>query len=123
MQPDITWTEVAVRLLLTLVAGAIIGTNRGEHRSPAGLRTNGNCARAASQALLKEIAWETQNDIGRLERVVGESDALDIANRLYRKRRQPNWSAPEILAQYSEDETTSHDQNGVISLPARRVIA
>jgi putative Mg2+ transporter-C (MgtC) family protein len=39
MQPDITWTEVAVRLLLTLVAGAIIGTNRGEHRSPAGLRT------------------------------------------------------------------------------------
>ena len=39
MSTDITWADIALRLALTVVAGAVIGLNRGEHGLPAGLRT------------------------------------------------------------------------------------
>ena len=39
MTTTIDWTEVAVRLLLTAGASALIGLNRGEQGRPAGLRT------------------------------------------------------------------------------------
>jgi hypothetical protein len=35
------WDDVALRLVLTLLAGALIGFNRDEHGRPAGLRTTG----------------------------------------------------------------------------------
>lgn len=39
MQIEISSSEVALRLLLTFIAGAIIGANRTEHGRPAGFRT------------------------------------------------------------------------------------
>jgi putative Mg2+ transporter-C (MgtC) family protein len=39
MTTHVDWGEIALRLLLTVVAGALIGINRGEHGRPAGLRT------------------------------------------------------------------------------------
>jgi putative Mg2+ transporter-C (MgtC) family protein len=33
------WTEIAIRLTLSIVAGALTGLDRGEHNRPAGLRT------------------------------------------------------------------------------------
>ncbi len=35
----VDWGDIALRLLLTVVAEALIGINRGEHGRPAGLRT------------------------------------------------------------------------------------
>jgi putative Mg2+ transporter-C (MgtC) family protein len=35
----LTWHEIALRLILSIVAGALIGLDRGEHGRPAGLRT------------------------------------------------------------------------------------
>jgi putative Mg2+ transporter-C (MgtC) family protein len=34
-----TWTDIAVRLVLTMLAGAIIGFNRGARGHAAGFRT------------------------------------------------------------------------------------
>jgi putative Mg2+ transporter-C (MgtC) family protein len=39
MSVTISWQEIAIRLALALLAGAVIGVNRGEHGRPAGLRT------------------------------------------------------------------------------------
>jgi putative Mg2+ transporter-C (MgtC) family protein len=39
MTGTITWPDIALRLALTVLAGAVIGLNRGEHGLPAGLRT------------------------------------------------------------------------------------
>ncbi|HET6882078.1 MAG TPA: MgtC/SapB family protein [Pirellulales bacterium] len=39
MSPDLTWSDVAIRLALTTFAGGCIGLNRGERGQPAGLRT------------------------------------------------------------------------------------
>jgi len=39
MPNELTWTEIVLRLFLTVAAGTIIGINRGEHGRPAGLRT------------------------------------------------------------------------------------
>ena len=46
-------TDLAVRLLCTLIAGAIIGYNRGEHGKAAGLRTTVLVCLAASVAMLQ----------------------------------------------------------------------
>jgi putative Mg2+ transporter-C (MgtC) family protein len=45
--------EIAVRLLVTVLAGALIGWNRGEHGHPAGLRTTILVALAASLAMIE----------------------------------------------------------------------
>jgi len=39
MNVTITASDIAWRLILTVIAGAVIGLNRGEHGRPAGLRT------------------------------------------------------------------------------------
>ena len=35
----VTWPDITLRLTLAIVAGGLIGLNRGEHGHPAGLRT------------------------------------------------------------------------------------
>jgi putative Mg2+ transporter-C (MgtC) family protein len=52
MQPTLDWSDLLLRLGLTLCAGAIIGANRGEHGKPAGLRTTILVCLAASLAML-----------------------------------------------------------------------
>ncbi len=39
MNLTITASDIALRLVLTIIAGGVIGLNRGEHGRPAGLRT------------------------------------------------------------------------------------
>ena len=47
-----TWEDIALRLLLTLVAGALIGFNREAHGHAAGLRTTMLVCLAASVAMI-----------------------------------------------------------------------
>jgi putative Mg2+ transporter-C (MgtC) family protein len=47
------WLEVALRLALTVLAGGLIGLNRGEHGQPAGLRTTLLVCLAASVSMLQ----------------------------------------------------------------------
>lgn len=47
------WTALAARLLLTLVAGGLIGLNRGEHGRAVGLRTTMLVCLASSIAMLQ----------------------------------------------------------------------
>jgi putative Mg2+ transporter-C (MgtC) family protein len=53
MPLHITLADVLVRLACTLIAGAIIGYNRGEHGKTAGLRTTMLVCLAASVAMLQ----------------------------------------------------------------------
>ncbi len=53
MSPNLGWGEISLRLLLTVVAGALIGLNRGEHGRPAGLRTTILVCLAASAAMIQ----------------------------------------------------------------------
>jgi putative Mg2+ transporter-C (MgtC) family protein len=53
MPLHITLADVAVRLACTLIAGAILGYNRGEHGKAAGLRTTMLVGLAASVAMLQ----------------------------------------------------------------------
>ena len=39
MNLTVTASDIAWRLVLTIIAGGVIGLNRGEHGRPAGLRT------------------------------------------------------------------------------------
>jgi putative Mg2+ transporter-C (MgtC) family protein len=52
MPTTIGWTDIALRLVLTIVAGAVIGINRGEHGHPAGLRTTILVCLAASLSMI-----------------------------------------------------------------------
>jgi putative Mg2+ transporter-C (MgtC) family protein len=47
------WQEIAVRLALTVLAGALIGINRGEHGRAAGLRTTLLVCMAASVSMIQ----------------------------------------------------------------------
>ena len=53
MPTTLGWNEIALRLALTIVAGAVIGFNRGEHGRPAGLRTTLLVCLAASVAMIQ----------------------------------------------------------------------
>ncbi|HEX5243236.1 MAG TPA: MgtC/SapB family protein [Tepidisphaeraceae bacterium] len=53
MPVTIGWREISIRLALTLLAGALIGFNRGEHGRPAGMRTTILVCLAASLAMLQ----------------------------------------------------------------------
>jgi putative Mg2+ transporter-C (MgtC) family protein len=53
MQIALGWQEIALRLLLTVVAGGLIGFNRAEHGRPAGLRTILLVCLAASVAMIQ----------------------------------------------------------------------
>ncbi len=39
MPTHLDWQEIALRLMLTAIAGTLVGLDRGEHGRPAGLRT------------------------------------------------------------------------------------
>lgn len=54
MPLTVTWTDLGVRIVCTLIAGALIGYNRGEHGKAAGLRTTILVCLAASVAMLAE---------------------------------------------------------------------
>jgi putative Mg2+ transporter-C (MgtC) family protein len=53
MPPEPTWTDIALRLLLTMLAGAIIGFDRGARGHAAGFRTTILVALAASVAMIQ----------------------------------------------------------------------
>jgi len=53
MPTTLGWSEIALRLALTVVAGSLIGLNRGEHGRPAGLRTTLLVCLAASVAMIQ----------------------------------------------------------------------
>jgi putative Mg2+ transporter-C (MgtC) family protein len=53
MPLTVTWTDLVIRLACTLIAGALIGYNRGEHGKVAGLRTTILVCLAASVAMLQ----------------------------------------------------------------------
>jgi putative Mg2+ transporter-C (MgtC) family protein len=53
MPLTVTWADLAARLLSTLIAGAILGYNRGEQGKSAGLRTTLLVCLAASVAMLQ----------------------------------------------------------------------
>jgi putative Mg2+ transporter-C (MgtC) family protein len=53
MPPTLTWQEIAIRLALSVAAGALIGLDRGEHGRPAGLRTTLLVCLAAAVAMVQ----------------------------------------------------------------------
>ena len=53
MPLTIGWKEVAIRLAWTVLAGLVIGFNRGEHGRPAGLRTTLLVCLAASLSMIQ----------------------------------------------------------------------
>jgi putative Mg2+ transporter-C (MgtC) family protein len=53
MPLSLSWADIALRLLLTVIAGGIIGANRGEHGRPAGLRTTILVALAAAMSMIE----------------------------------------------------------------------
>ncbi len=53
MPVTIGWGEIALRLILTVIAGGLIGLNRGEHGRPAGLRTVLLVTLAASLSMIQ----------------------------------------------------------------------
>ncbi|HEY5705783.1 MAG TPA: MgtC/SapB family protein [Terrimicrobiaceae bacterium] len=60
MQIELSSSDVAVRLLLTFIAGAVIGVNRGERGRPAGLRTTILvCLTASASMILGNLMLST----------------------------------------------------------------
>ncbi len=53
MSITLTWPEIALRLVCTLLAGAVIGLNRSEHGRAAGIRTAILVCLAACLAMLQ----------------------------------------------------------------------
>lgn len=53
MPLTMSWGDLALRLVLTVIAGALIGLNRDEHGRPAGLRTTLLVCVAASVAMIE----------------------------------------------------------------------
>src|ERR1700678_4674200 len=53
MPVTLTWQEIAVRLVLSVLAGGLIGLDRGEHGRPAGLRTTLLVCLAAAIAMIQ----------------------------------------------------------------------
>ncbi|HTV36346.1 MAG TPA: MgtC/SapB family protein, partial [Xanthobacteraceae bacterium] len=53
MPLHVTWVDLAVRILCTLIAGAVIGYDRRESGKAAGLRTTMLVCLAASVAMLQ----------------------------------------------------------------------
>ena len=53
MPIEISWQTIALRILLTLIAGTLLGINRSKHGHPAGLRTTLLVTLAASVAMIQ----------------------------------------------------------------------
>jgi putative Mg2+ transporter-C (MgtC) family protein len=56
MPLTLTWQEIAIRLALSVLAGGLIGVDRGEHGRPAGLRTTLLVCLAAAVAMIQANA-------------------------------------------------------------------
>jgi putative Mg2+ transporter-C (MgtC) family protein len=72
MTPHLTWTDIALRLLLTMVAGAVIGFNRGAKGQTVGLRTTILFGLAASVAMIQAnilltVAGKTSDSFGVMD--------------------------------------------------------
>ena len=63
MPVTLDWQHIALRLILTVVAGLVIGFNRGEHGRPAGMRTTLLVCLAASLSMLQ--ANLLMNSVGK----------------------------------------------------------
>jgi putative Mg2+ transporter-C (MgtC) family protein len=63
MPVTLDWQQITIRLALTVLAGLVIGFNRGEHGRPAGLRTTLLVCLAASIAMIQ--ANLLMNMVGR----------------------------------------------------------
>ncbi|HEY4329193.1 MAG TPA: MgtC/SapB family protein [Phycisphaerae bacterium] len=53
MPVTLDWKDISLRLLLTMLAGLVIGFNRGEHGRPAGMRTTLLVCLAASLSMIQ----------------------------------------------------------------------
>jgi putative Mg2+ transporter-C (MgtC) family protein len=53
MSATLSWYDIVVRLALSIVAGFLVGLDRGEHAHPAGLRTTVLISVAATVAMLQ----------------------------------------------------------------------
>lgn len=53
MPVTLDWQQIALRLILTILAGLVIGFNRGEHGRPAGMRTTLLVCLAASLSMIQ----------------------------------------------------------------------
>jgi putative Mg2+ transporter-C (MgtC) family protein len=53
MPVNISWETIALRLVLTVIAGALLGIDRSKHEHPAGLRTTLLVTLAASVAMIQ----------------------------------------------------------------------
>jgi putative Mg2+ transporter-C (MgtC) family protein len=53
MPLTLTWQDIAIRLALSVIAGGLIGVDRGEHGRPAGLRTTLLVCLAAAIAMIQ----------------------------------------------------------------------
>jgi putative Mg2+ transporter-C (MgtC) family protein len=53
MNPHLEWSDIALRLALTVAAGIVIGLNRSEHGKAAGMRTTLIVCLAASVAMIQ----------------------------------------------------------------------
>jgi putative Mg2+ transporter-C (MgtC) family protein len=53
MPLELSWREIAIRLALSVLAGALIGANRERRRHPAGLRTTTLVSLAAAVAMIQ----------------------------------------------------------------------
>jgi putative Mg2+ transporter-C (MgtC) family protein len=53
MSTVVSWDEIALRVVLTVIAGALVGLDRGEHGRPAGLRTTILVCLAASMSMIQ----------------------------------------------------------------------
>jgi putative Mg2+ transporter-C (MgtC) family protein len=53
MPAHVTWEGIALRLVLTLIAGVLIGLDRSKHEHPAGLRTTLLVTLAASVSMIQ----------------------------------------------------------------------
>ena len=53
MPTHLGWQEIVLRLTFTVLAGAVVGLNRGEHGQPAGLRTTLLVCLAASVSMIQ----------------------------------------------------------------------
>lgn len=67
-----TWEDIALRLFLTLIAGAVVGLNRGVRGHAAGLRTTILVALAASVAMIQAnillpVAGKTGSSFGVMD--------------------------------------------------------
>jgi putative Mg2+ transporter-C (MgtC) family protein len=63
MPIQLDWPQIAIRLALTVLAGIIIGFNRGEHGRPAGMRTTLLVCLAASISMIQ--ANLLMNSVGK----------------------------------------------------------